>query len=67
MNVVRDEKEWRKMAYWPKEDKEFDKKVGVSVVAGSGSDDGSSSEDERGNGMVGRMPSSESEEEMEAE
>jgi len=67
VNVVRDEKEWRKMAYWPKEDKEFDKKVGVSVVAGSGSDeDSSDNEDARGNGMVGRMPSSESEGEEEA-
>jgi len=51
VNVVRDEKEWRKMAYWPKGDREFDRKVGVSVV---GSDEESS--DEGGNGMVGRMP-----------
>jgi probable RNA-binding protein EIF1AD len=50
VNVVREEREWRKMAYWPKGDKEFDKKVDTY---GS---DGSEDEEES---RVGRMPTPE--------
>lgn len=46
VNVVREEREWRKMPYWPKEDKDFEKKVDTY-----GSDD----EDEE-ESRVGRMP-----------
>lgn len=67
VNVVRDEKEWRKMSYWPNDDKEFEKKVGVSVVEGSSGSEDSGGEEEdgvgrgrgRGNDRVGRMPTPE--------
>ncbi|KAK4640997.1 hypothetical protein QC761_608490 [Podospora bellae-mahoneyi] len=49
INIVRDEKEWRKQAYWPKK---FEKKT----------DDDSDSEEESN---VGKMPPSDSEDEDE--
>jgi probable RNA-binding protein EIF1AD len=51
VNIVREEKEWRKMAYWPKE---FP--VGRAYVTG-GDDDSSSEEEDRGP----QMPESEDE------
>jgi probable RNA-binding protein EIF1AD len=51
VNIVREEKEWRKMAYWPKE---FP--VGRARVMG-GDDDSSSEEEDRGP----QMPESEDE------
>lgn len=52
------------MGYWPQDDKEFEKKVGVSVVEGSsGSEDSGEEKDGmgrgRGNDRVGRMPTPE--------
>lgn len=46
VNVVREEREWRKMPYWPKGDKDFEKKVDTY---------GSDEEDEE-KSRVGRMP-----------
>jgi probable RNA-binding protein EIF1AD len=54
VNIVREEKEWRKMPYWPKE---FP--VGRSWATAAGDDDSSEEEEDRGP----RMPSSDDEEE----
>jgi probable RNA-binding protein EIF1AD len=53
VNIVREEKEWRKMAYWPRE---FP--VGRSWATTAGEDDSSEEEEERGP----RMPSDSEEE-----
>jgi probable RNA-binding protein EIF1AD len=52
VNVVREEREWRKMAYWPKGDKEFMKKVDTY---------GSDGSEDEGESRVGRMPTPEEE------
>ncbi|TID25775.1 hypothetical protein E2P81_ATG03563 [Venturia nashicola] len=57
INVVREEREWRKMGYWPEE---FVKKVGY---AGSEGDDESEEEGRNPNRRVGEMPPSDDEEE----
>ncbi|KAE9986022.1 hypothetical protein EG328_006573 [Venturia inaequalis] len=59
VNVVREERGWRKMGYWPKE---F---VRREVESGSGSEEESEGEGGNPNRRVGEMPPSDGEEEEE--